>query len=513
MISTKHARSVRSSVLASTLMLAFSTRLPAQTSQPASDRPSPTTNDLSLTQDRDKQAPKDAPSEQPKEAPAKKPAFYTTKGWSARPEPEPPTYVKSLDQFGFPGCEKMKWLDFGMEQRTRFEYRNHDYRVAPSALPGHTLPEQDQFLLRSRTYVGIHDILDPFRAAVEFQDSRQFNSALPEVTRDVDENDFLQAYGELYFKNALGEGYPLALRAGRMTLAYTDTHTVSRSAWSNTTQAFDGFRLRLGQPSSDWQLDFFAAQPVEKRMRQPDHPDEERWFYGLVGAWRKWQQYITLEPYYLILDEDRTLRTQLDRTIHTLGLHGFGPIGKTGFDYDWDAAYQLGEAGPDKRQRAFGTFGELGYTFNHPWKPRLSSWTMYASGERDPRDVVQQRFARMFDSTHAYSTSDYFTWQNVISTKLRLELKPTDKLRFDTSYGGYWLASDTDAWITPSRIDATGRSGDFVGQEIDARLRYQLNERVEFDVGYAHFFPGTFANNTGPSPESDFLYVQTRLQL
>ena len=181
-------------------------------------------------------------------------------------------------------------------------------------------------------------------------------------------------------------------------------------------------------------------------------------------------------------------------------------------DYDVDTAWQFGTEA-DVKQRAFGTIAELGYTFKHPWNPRLSVWNMYASGDQDRYDHVDERFVRLFDSAHPYATSDFFTWQNVICTKLRLELRPTEKLRFDTSYGGYWLASDTDAWVAVGRRDITGRSGDFVGQELDARLRYQLDEHVDIDIGYAHFIPGPFAENTGPADDSDIFYVQTTLHL
>jgi hypothetical protein len=440
-----------------------------------------------------------------KEAPAKKPARYTSKAFGTSLGREPPDYVKPLSLYGWPGCEKIDWLDFGLEHRTRFEHRDDDYRRPQ-------LQQDDQFLMRSRAYLGIEKIFDPLRFGVEFQDARQFNSDFPETNRDVDEADFLQAFAELYFKDALGQGQPLSLRAGRMSLEYLDTHTVARSRWANTTTAFDGFRLRLGEPTSDWQFDFFAVQPVDRRLRQPDRGDEERWFYGLVGSWRKWQNYVTLEPYYFILDEDRKDPAVADREIHTLGLRAFGPIADTKFDYDVDAAFQTGHDGQNE-QRAFAAIGELGYSFEHAWKPRLSFSTMYASGDRNPNDQLSERFARLFDSTHGYSTWDLFTWQNVISPKVRLELKPTEKLRFDTSYGAYWLASDSDAWVVPNRRDPTGTSGDCIGQEVDLRLRYQLDPRVEFEIGYSHFFAGPFIENTGAADDADFFYVQTTLRL
>jgi hypothetical protein len=469
----------------------------AQTSQPAQSQPAGTQPTPA--------AEETGPPAEKKEAAPKKAAPYTSKAWGTRLASEPPGYVKTLDQYGVPGLEKMDWLEFGLENVTRFEHRVDDYRRP-------ALETDDQFLMRSQAYLGIRKILDPFRFGIEFQDSRQFNSDFPETTRDVDEADFLQAFGELYFKDALGPGYPLQFRVGRMTLDLVDRRLVARNSWRNAPIGFDGFRLRLGQPSADWQFDFLAVQPVEARMRQPDRSDEERWFYGLVGAWRRWARWITLEPYYFILAADLKDPTLADREIHTMGLHGFGPIGNTGFDYDFDAAFQFGEDGR-RDQRAFATYGEVGYTFKHPWKPRVSFSNSYASGDRTPTDTLSERFDRLFQTSHPYSTSDLFSWQNIISPKIRLEFQPLKPLRIDAAYGGYWLASDADAWVVPNRRDQTGTSGDCVGQELELRVRYQFDPRLEVEIGYSHFLPGPFIENTGPADDADFFYVQTTLHL
>ena len=487
MAETRVVQYRRWAVLTGALLFATGSSLLAQTSQPAQSEPTEA-----------QAAP--APQANKQNVRTEKAAPYKSKAWGARLDTEPPGYVKTLDKSGIPGLEKLDWLEFGLEQRTRFEYRSDSRRP--------DLVDDEQFLLRSRVYVGVRKILDPFRFGIEFQDSRQFHSDLPERNRDVDEADFLQAFGELYFEDALGEGYPLQFRAGRMTLEYIDRRLVGRNRWRNTTNSFDGFRLRLGQPSAEWQFDFFAVQPVERRMTSPDRPDEERWFYGLVGAWRGWSKYVTLEPYYFILDEDRKDREQADLEIHTLGLHVFGPIGDTRFDYDLDTAFQFGEDG-DRKQRAFAVYGEAGYTFDHAWKPRLSFSTLYASGDRDPDDGLSERFDRLFEATHPYSITDLFAWQNSISPKIRLTLRPTSKLRVDTSYGAYWLASDNDAWVNAKRHDPDGHSDDFIGQELELRVRYKIDPRIELEAGYSHFFPGPFVGNTGPADDGDLFYVQT----
>jgi len=481
----------RPAILVGVVLLITSPGSLAQTSQPAQHQPVP----------KEDQA---APQAEKEGERSKQPAQPASKAWGARLETEPPGYVKSLDQFGFAGLEDLRWLDFGVEHRTRFEYRS-DCRQPD-------LENDQQFLLRSRVYVGIRDILDPLRFAIEFQDSRQFHSDFPDRNRDVDEADVLQAFAELHFQDALGEGLPLQITAGRMTLEYVDRRMVARNRWRNTTNTFDGFRLRLGQPNADWQFDIFAVQPVERRMISLDRPDEERWLYGLVGAWRGWSRFITLEPYYFVLDEDPKDRERADREIHTLGLHAFGVIRDTGVDYDVDAAMQFGDDG-ERKQRAFALYGEMGYTFPHVWKPRLSVSTAYASGDRDPSDNLSERFDRLFQAGHAYSTSDLFTWQNVISPKLRVAFRPASKLRMDASFGAYWLASDSDAWVTPGRRDPSGRSGDLVAEELELRVQYTLDPRIEIEVGYSHFFPGPFFRNTGPADDTDLFYVQTTFHL
>ncbi len=443
----------------------------------------------------------------PEEKKSDVPSYYVApKAYGTRMETEPPRYVKPLSQLGVDGLKDYDWLLLGVQQRTRWEYRDDDYRR------NNQLQRDNQFLLRNRIYLGIKDKLDPLRFTLEFQDSRQFNSDFPENNQDVDENEILQAYAELYFKDALGKDRPLTFRAGRMTFDYVDRKLVARNGWRNTTNAFDGFLARLGQQSNNWQLDVFATQPVERHLIQPDHGDDERWFIGAVGAWRQWSKVVTLEPYYFYLNDQRKNPTQADRQIHTLGLRAYGPIGKTHFDYEMDGAFQFGSDG-QLDQRALALVGELGYSFEHKWKPRLSIGTIYASGDHNPNDNVQERFDRLFGESHGYSATDYFVLQNTISPKLRLELNPTEKLRIDTGYGGFWLASDSDTWPVPGRRDRLGNSGDCVGHEWEARIRYQWTKRIELELGYSHFFQGPFVENTGPADDSDFFYVQTTIGL
>ncbi|HNO79563.1 MAG TPA: alginate export family protein [Phycisphaerae bacterium] len=443
----------------------------------------------------------DEPTDQPP-PPSAKPAptnVAKSKSPATNRVSDRPGYAKSFDRFTEDG--DMSWLDFGIEQRTRFELRHEFF--------GNDGESDERFMLRSRAYLGVREVLDPLRFGFEFQDSRAYGSRDDETTADVNQTELLQAFGELYFKDALGADQPLSFRVGRMSFDAVDRRLFARNRFRNTTNAFDGFRIRMGDDQSPWELDVFAFQPVERRQRHFDHGDDERWIYGINGYWRGWSPYLTLEPYYFILDEDRKGYDRVDREIHTLGLHGFGLIGETGFDYDFNVAFQFGET-EFANHRAFAMHGEIGYSWPHPWKPRAAFMIDYASGDDDPDDAEDKRFDRLFGAAHTfYGYSDIFRWQNTINPAVYISVRPTKRLHLEGYYRTYWLASDTDAWVGPGISDSTGWSGDFVGQEIDLRARYKLCDNANLDLGYAYFMPADFVQNaTDTTDDSDFFYVQ-----
>lgn len=440
----------------------------------------------------------------PAERVAKRKSYPSSKSRSTNREADRPGYVRMFPMPEAQGDDPA-WLDFGLEERARFEIRDDFYRSGQLS--------DERFMMRTRAYLGIREIIDPLRFGFEFQDSRRFGSVLGENTGDVNEAEILQAFGELYFPDALGQGQPLSLRGGRMSFDAIDRRLFARNRFRNTTNAFDGVRLRLGDETSDWELDTFAFQPVQRRLRQFDPPDEERWIYGINGYWRGWSPHITLEPYYFILDEDLTSPESIDRELHTLGLHAFGLIGTSGFDYDFNFAYQLGNR-EDGDHRAFATHAELGYTFSHEWKPRVALLFDFATGDENPNDETDEQFDPLFGAAHTfYGYSDLFGWENTINPAFLLSLQPAKKLKIESYYRGYWLAADRDAFVRAGIVDSSGRSGNFVGQEFNIRFSYQIDSHTELECGYAHFFPGSFTRNaTATSDDSDFFYVQVTAQ-
>ncbi len=468
--------------------------------------------------------------------------YAKTRGYRVEPEPEPPSYVRNLSKTQFEQFRNIEWLDVGLDHRTRYEYRENDLRPWTDTSSGAPVskyrPETDNlFLLRTRAYVGVKDILDPLRFAVEFQDSRSYNGLYETSVADVNEFELIQAYGELYFDNALGHKRPISIRAGRQSLELLDRRLIGNNQFRNTTNNFEGYRVRFGKKQNNWDLDTFALQPVERLKYEFDRPDERNWIYGAVLSLKQWSDVMTIQPYFLgrktegdPYNVEVTYQTN-DMDIYAPGLRVYGLIGDSGFDFDADINKQFGRYGSGKgfkngvavpqkmlQHDAIAYSLELGYTFDHEWKPRASMYYGYGSGDKHLTDGSNQRFDTFYGFNQPWSRNDYFSWDNIHAPKLRVEFAPHKDVRVDTGYNAYWLASPTDAWNRAKLQDKTGNSGRFLGHEFDIRMRHQLNSYVEWSLSYARFNPGDFTTalaraNTGPfsSEASNFFYCEVSL--
>lgn len=464
-----------------------------------------------------------------KESPkAENPTYYVpVRSYGLTRETEPPRYVRQLNKTWLNDTETFKgvdWIDLGLEYRLRYEYRDNDYRRSKQTL-------DEPILQRTKFYAAVKHKFDPFRATVEFQDSRRFNSQFKPDNRDFNYFDMIQGYGELYFKDALGtddlgNARPISVKAGRMAFELSDRRLIARNEWRNTTNSFQGVRATLGQQKSDWQAELFAFQPVIRFTDSADKADESQWLYAAVGDWRKWSKIISLQPYYYLLKQNgnkveygqngspAALSAKKDREIHTLGLRGYGVIGNTGLDYDLNYARQWGQDGALNHD-AYAYNLEAGYTAELPWKPRFSWSFGFASGDKNSADGSSQRFERLFGFARPWSNNDYFQMENIVTNKLRFEFTPVDKFKVDFGFSSYNLASATDRWNNADLRDSSGNSGDDVGSEFDIRFRYPVSKYLALNIGYAYFKAGDFTKSTsqkidpGRKDSSNFLYVET----
>lgn len=437
-------------------------------------------------------------------------SVISSKAIGAKPSPELPKYVSTLsdwsDRYNLSGVtEGNDWLLLGLQHRSRIENFDNFYRVS-------SLPSDGGYFSRHWFYLGVRDVLDPFRFTLELEDSRREGFNFPPSARQDNHTDFLQAYVELYSRNGLF-GQTTSLQAGRFTIDAVDRRLIARNRFRNSANTFDGVRLRVGDDKSPWVTNFFATRPVEAREGSfDDRSREEREFYGAYATFRGSSPAFVFEPYYFYLDDQRNQARE--RKLHTAGAHAYGLIYNNFFDYDVTVSAQWGDLnGLD--HSAYFVHAELGHTFKHPWKPRVSAWINYGTGDDDPGDSDSGRFTELFGAPFGlYGFSRFFTAENTISPTLSLSFKPVDEVKVELYLRSYTLASDTDAWVRGGaavpggRRDPLGSSGRHIGEEIDLRVRWQANDQLLFNTGLAHFIPGGFVDETGLSENSTLAYLQ-----
>ncbi|MBK8093758.1 MAG: alginate export family protein [Verrucomicrobiaceae bacterium] len=430
-------------------------------------------------------------------------SYYTApRSYSTTRDPDLPKYA----QKGV--LKEAAWLDLGLDYRFRYEYRDDDIRRAQGGL-------DDLMLHRTRAYMGVHDVIDPLRFAVEMQDARRYGSAYPRDNRDVNEFEFTRLYVELYFKSALGHDLrgnprPLSLRYGIHNFELLDRRLIGNNQWRNTANAFQGFTASLGQEANDWQIDLLAVQPLARSLYDWDRPVEQMWMYAAIGHWRGFGPELTLEPFYLGLHQSAYAGVQ-ERSVHSPGLRAYGVL-EGGFDYDFSYTQQFGSNGP-RSIRAWAATAEVGYSWAHAWKPRVSLFYGHATGDHDPTDGTDNRFERFYGFGRPWSANEYIVYENIRTPKLRVELTPRKYLRIDFGYSAYWLESATDRFPGARNArDLTGASGSSLGQELDIRARWQVNQQIEATLGYAHFMPGSFVETNVRRGDSDFAYLEISIR-
>lgn len=511
-------------------------------------------------------------------------SFYESpRSNSTTRDPDPPKYAGNFSQSWLSRLgeiyrpERLNWLDIGLDTRVRYEYRDNDLRSVNEAAPKTALKyggtkvfnqTDNVFLQRTRLYLGVKDIIDPFRFAVEIADSRRYGGTNARPVPNGDEiNAFepIRLYGELYFKDLLGNdprgnARPFSLRYGIHNFEFLDRRIIANNQWRNTANTFRGFHGTIGQESNDWQLDLLALQPLKRFEYSQDRATEPVWVYGIIGHWRAWSKFVTIEPFYFQRRNphyiDASGKAVTDRVVHAPGVRAYGTVGATGFDFDASIIPQFGSKGAltradlgsgDNRNlssnsnatrqaekiRALGYTSEIGYTLaENPWKPRFSLFYGFASGDKvaNPTfgtspaaqtDLTDNRFERFYGFQRPWSAQDYVVFENISAPKARIEFRPHKDLRVDLGYSWFWLASGTDRYYRANAAvgtsrDYTAKYGKHIGNEADIRARWAATPSTEIVLGYSYFKAGTFtekniwSSNAQPNAKGDsnFAYVE-----
>lgn len=317
-------------------------------------------------------------------------------------------------------------------------------------------------------------------------------------------------------------GSAFVIRPGRQMYQFGAQRLVSPLGWSNTLRTWDGVTGILEM--AGWRIDGFASYFVPVNKYDFNTPNRDIVFYGVYATGEIDRAAGVGTDFYFLGLNRKTPQTYNGTTgpedRYTLGTRAYGTVPGTGFDYNAEAAYQFGRVGPGNVD-AYMFGGQFGWTFAGAWStPRLFAGVEMGSGDKSAGGDVQT-FNQLFPLGHGWlGYADLVARQNIIAPNLGVTIKPIKKLTIGLNALYYLRASTADAMYNvgggvtragspPPAAGQTGfSSASTVGQEIDLTFTYKFDRHTTAQLGYSHFFPGDFVQETGPAPDVDFLYVQ-----
>ncbi len=444
--------------------------------------------------------------------------FWATASLSADTASSPWRLGKALD---LPA-----WIGVSGEHRLRYETLDGQFRA------GKTGGDQ---ALALRTSLQFELRTAPVQLVTEVLDAREYltDAGSPVDTTMVNALDVLQAHVR-WKAGDLIPGGTNTLRLGRETLDLGNRRLVARNAFRNTINAFTGADW-LWEAEGGGSVRAFWFLPVQRLPADAaslldneivaDAQGFGQQFWGLYGTLPMWGPAIHTEVYWLQLHEDADADSRR-RRLHTPGLRVFRNPKVADVDFELEAAYQIGDARaraglaePVLDHESHLLHAGLGYTFDLAWHPRFGIRYTEATGDNDPADGSNERFDTLFGARRwefgptgiygliARSNLRSPDWELAVRPKINVELSFTHRL--------VWLESTRDAWTAADVRDASGNSGNFVGQQLETRLRYDaLPGNVRLDTGFVYFANGTFAHhapNATRQGDTTFSYVELTL--
>lgn len=391
------------------------------------------------------------------------------------------------------------WLRLSLQHRTRYETLDHRWRFGERG-------SDQQIAQRTRLLFAIRDIADPFRAVLELQDSRVFATDAGSFVDNTHVNhlDVQQAHVDVVARNFIGSGLPALFALGRLNLDIGSGRWIGRESFRNATTAYDGGQWRLGDEDHDVTVRAFLVRPVRRFMTtlDPSLPDQTNTLWGLYGESRH-LSWLNISLYYFGHRGEEGMHR--DFAMFGTRLWKNGAPGR--FEYEVESAYQTGDLGP---QTSFAHFqhGELGYTFDVPWRPQLLARLDYASSGLD--DLYGRR---NFELTPT-GIFGPFERSNLVSPGYRVLVLPREDLYLFVQHRGWWLADRMAPWEGSGLSDPTGASGRYLGQTVELRARWGATDNLFLQAGYVRYQYGSYVNRVpgGPSDtHADYAYVSAEL--
>ncbi len=368
---------------------------------------------------------------------------------------------------------------------------------------------QSEGLLLNRLYMfGDFKVKKAFRLFAEFKYAAISGNDLPASILTEDKPDIENLFADFWLQNDADGQF--GVRVGRQELQFGKQRLISPLNWANNRRTFEG--LRVMNNFGAWKIDAFVTKPVNLDRDELNKADNAKLF---SGAYVSGKVNGNLLSFYFLAstkDEPVSLLTGLtgDNEYLTLGLGYDGKANQ--FDWSTEVAYQGGTLGSNDI-RAYMLTLSGGYTLkNSSVKPRIGFVYDIASGDSDPTDTEESTFNQLFPLGHAYlGWADQVGRRNIKSFSIQLSAKPSKFIVTKLNWFNFDLNKSTDAFYNAGgkavRSDPTGAAGKDVGKEVDALVIFKPNPHASVHIGYAHFSPGKFIENTGSAESHNLFYV------
>lgn len=381
-------------------------------------------------------------------------------------------------------------------------------------------------LFTSRTILTADYHPDPqVHLVAELWDSRPYggNAGSPVSTGEVNTLEPAQMYVAVSLPGALGKGTRLNIQAGRFLLALGSRRLVAADDYRNTTNSYTGVRADIAAPGG-WQATLHYTLP---QQRLPDGRDDllnnrvalDRESFdtvlwgGMVSRANILAGAMAELGYVHFRERDAAGRPTRDRRLDTLSARLIRDPKPGRWDFEAEGILQRGTISaslaanaPQQDVAAWFAHADVGYTFAGGWKPRLAFDFDYASG-----DSPGGRYGR-FDPILGMRRADLapgaiynaIVRSNLLSPGVRIEAVPNAKTDVMVSLRSFWLAAREDAFSSTGVRDASGRSGDFSGHQLDARLRYALTKAIRLEADAVLLAKGRFLREAPNAPPGSF---------
>jgi hypothetical protein len=431
-----------------------------------------------------------------------------------------------------------KWVEFSVQQRTRFESISHPWRRGQLGETDVQIPQ--------RTNVRLGVTQGPFSLLFEGIDARTNGQSLPNDFNGpflVNQTDILQLFASATYRDTLGTGLRTDVHVGRFTFEFGSTRLVGRRLFLNVTNTFDGVHVNVGRDNR-WRMRAFFTEPVLIDPTHLDNQNSRQTFWGTTGEFRQ-LPWMIIGPYYLGLN-DSVSPTR--RVINTYGLRIYKSAvnqdlfnqldgdndgiltGGLGLDYELEGTVQTGTRG-NTDFFAYMGHAQAGYTFNAFWYPRFVVEYEYASGTRTPGGSQNQTFdglfgIRRFDMMATGNFGPFFR-SNISSPGWRVVVNPSTDIQVFLKQRFWYLAQARDAFSGSNQPgfgalqDITGGSGNYLGHDLELACLWRIGTNLILEAGYDHWFKGSYFERLpasaglppGGDKDSDFFYgsIQVRL--